>query len=216
MRHFVNAVRSPWLLGCLVVGLSMCCLICCCGGMLFCPCAGEPLPERNFKVANLLINVSAFPEGWMADSGPSIPASAPLGGVYDIERTLLSFGTSDGSCGASEEIYRFSSIKGAQQDFERRLDVNFTVGEYDTPWVVPEELSYQSFVADQFYYSCSTHGCTLYCQMLGRYEEYVVVFSTGISPDFMTYRDFEYLLQAIDETMAQVLDKSRFRVPTPR
>ena len=42
---------------------------------------------------------------------------------------------------------------------------------------------------------------------MGQYDEYVSVFFTYISPQFMTYAELEHILEAIDEHMAPILGR---------
>lgn len=185
------------------LGCILCSLIC---GLMYCCCPPRHPPERDFEIEELLLDVSAFPVGWSADAeGPRAPAKAPLGGLKSIERTELFFYVRGG--GAVEEIHRFQSTGDAIQEFERQLGIAFFVGKYDTPWIIPLALPYQSPIADQFHFACSEQGSISMCRMIGRYEEYLVKFNTHMSPDFMTYEDLECVLQAIDERMAQYLGK---------
>jgi len=177
----------------------------------------ETPTEREFAIEELFIDVSAFPSGWKADpAGPHIDTGrAPLGGGPEtIQRWVLFFhaeGIVKGkSVGAYEQIYRMANVKVAAKEFERRLTAWFPTGEYWTPWERPGDVEYQSPVADRFYLACASYGATpetriQTCDMVGQYEEYLVWFSTDMSPDFMTYEDLERVLQAIDERMVHYL-----------
>jgi len=190
------------------------CFLSCVGCMLLCR---ETLPERKFAIEELFIDASVFPPGWEADpGGPQIDTGrAPLGGGPDtIQRRVLFFhaeGTVKGkSVGAYEQIYRMASVKVAAKEFERQMSLWFPKGKYWTPWERPGDVEYQSSVADRFYLACASHGATPetrvpMCDMVGQYEEYLVWFSTDMSPDFMTYQDLEHVLEAIDERMEHYL-----------
>lgn len=195
-----------WLFGCaLALGVCIECITLCYLR------DGHP-PRRDFRIEELLIDESVFPEGWKVDpAGPSAPAKAPLGGLKSIERTSLHFyiwgvsGEQIWSGVAGEQIHRFWSVNDAVEEFERQMGLAFAVGKYDTPWVVPAELPYQSSAADRVFFACSVHGSIPMCRMIGQYDEYFVIFNTHMSPDFMTYEDLERVLQAIDERMAHYL-----------
>jgi hypothetical protein len=42
---------------------------------------------------------------------------------------------------------------------------------------------------------------------MARYDEYISVFSTTVSPEFMTLKNLEGILRAVDERMARNLGK---------
>ncbi len=162
------------------------------------------LPPRSFAIDQLLLNVSVFPPGWMESAeGPSRPASAPLGGETSIERIRLSFYVDYG--GASEEIHRYSSKEEANRKYEAWSEFLFAQREYQAPWAVPPELPYTNSTADRSHFACTESGGNHSCQFLGQYEEYILIFNTFVSTDFMTYTDLKRILEAIDERMADYL-----------
>lgn len=202
-----------WKLG--IGGVILVCMAC---GLLNC-LLSEQLPQRDFEIEELLIDATVFPSGWRART-PRSPASAPLGGQTSFERTTLSFHTTAfGSDGvAVEEIHRYVSVKEAAREFKRVLPMEFREGEHWTSWELPEGFRYQSPYADRIQIGCAREtweGVSIeFCRMVGQYEEYVVRFSTKISPEYMTYLDFERIVQAIDERMGHYLGKRPVR-PTP-
>jgi hypothetical protein len=112
--------------------------------------------------------------------------------------------------GAGHTVYRFSARWKAAAAYSEQLPVNFANSAAAvTPWEAPEDLPYESAVADQFHFAChrTTLGPNTVCQAMGQYEEYLVVFHTHIAPDYMTYADLGQILIAIDERMAFYLGK---------
>lgn len=212
--------RSGWqrfLFGGVVFVVALC-LLACVGCMLLGNALRETPPEREFAIEELFIDASAFPSGWKADpAGPQVDTGqAPLGGgPMSIQQRVLFFyaeGTVKGkSIGAYEQIYRVASIKIATKEFERQVTVWFPRGKYWTPWERPTEVIFESSIADQFHIACAYDTAPPVfieeCSFLGQYEEYLVWFSTDMSPDYMTYEDLEHVLQAIDERMAHYLGK---------
>lgn len=212
MKHFVKTVNSPWLFLCIL------CVFMGWLGYLGWVLLGVDLGElplvRGFTLEDMLVDESAFPEGWsVSKKGPQL-TSAPFGAFPLVEGASLYFEAPSGT--AHETISHFLYLSESEELFERQLSTEFVVGEYGARWVAPEELTYQSFVADEFYYRCSLDECAPMCRMLGRYERYIVRFNVRMSPDFMTYQNFEYTLQAIDAQMAHYLSKSWLLVQSAR
>ena len=161
----------------------------------------EQAPDRSFPIEVLLIDESAFPPGWEPSiNGPRPPANAPLDHYGSIERVELFFYTREQV--AFQEVHRFASIRGAIREFKRQKSISFPAG----VWVIPDKLTYQSPIADQFYLACSLKSTIPMCGAIGRYEEYLVRFNTHMSSDFMTYSDLERVLEAIDRRMARYLE----------
>lgn len=102
-----------------------------------------------------------------------------------------------------ERIWRFESNRDAATAFEQQVGYVFRDGEFNSPWIVPAELSYQSSVAGQYYYACSTFEGQPWpgCAYVAQYGEYTVHFQTSMLPNLMTYPDLENVLRAIDERM---------------
>jgi hypothetical protein len=167
--------------------------------------ARTEIPLRPFPIDQLPIDTSAFPPGpgWvMGAEGPFVPASSPLGGSAGDEQIAAIFYGNGGV--ANEQIYRFESREEAAKEYDRRLTADFRQGAYDTPWIVPSEVS-RSTAADQSFLACSEQGGIPMCQFIGQYEEYIVLFTTHMPPSFMTYTDLEHVLQAIDQQMVRYL-----------
>lgn len=165
----------------------------------------ECVPDRGFPVEVLLIDETVFPAGWQPDvTGPNPPPNAPLGHYNSIERIELFFLAPGG--GAFQEIHRFASVRGAVREFNRQRSLSFPSSE---AWTAPDELSYQSPAADQFYLACRIDdGTPTMCGAIWRYEEYFVRFNTHMPPDFMTYADLGRILRAIDERMVFYLKEN--------
>ncbi len=176
-------------------------------------------PRRDFQIRELLIDETAFPPGWRAQP-PRRPSSAPLGGQTSIERIFRSFYTIGPSTNgvAVEEIHRYWSVGDAAREFERVMPIEFRKGEHWSPWTLPQGFHYTSPYANRIRIGCARKTwqgvSTEYCRMVGQYEEYIVRFSTKISPKYMTYKDFERVVRAIDERMGHYLGKGTPQ-PTP-
>jgi hypothetical protein len=159
---------------------------------------------RYPPIEELLIGDTSFPQGWTASpEGPQVSPSAPFGGIRSIDRTMLSFDNT--LVGANEQIERFQNSQEAGNEFVNNKDFLFreipTVG----PYLVPEELPYQSSVADRYYFACTRSSAypfpLLGCMYFAQYGPYIVQFHIGWDLDSMSANDLEKILNAIDENM---------------
>ena len=151
----------------------------------------------------LLIDIEVFPAGWQVrGEGPRSVPQAPLGGRGSLQSVYLSFYLPE-VADAFEEIYLFGSTREASRYYARRVEQTFGQTEWDDTWTVPEELSYQSFRADQYRFACdeSTSRTPMQgCTYIAQYGVYVVLFCMSWIPDYsMSYTDLAKILQAIDE-----------------
>jgi hypothetical protein len=76
-------------------------------------------------------------------------------------------------------------------------------------WSTPDQLRYQSPVAEQVRFACSTEADDgrQVCQAVGQYGRYMTRFHTFMTLNTMTLSDFERILVAIDERMAFYLQE---------
>jgi len=157
-------------------------------------------------IEELLIDISVFPEGWIEDvEGPGPDPSAPWGGIRSVERTTLFFHSP--TAGAQENIERYKSNSMARDEFARRLRIVFQDHPDYGPYRAPDELSYTSLIAEQYFFACvyaDNYPFPFYgCQYLTQYGPYVVYFHAGWNLDEMDPQEFENILKAIDKKMAQ-------------
>ena len=165
-------------------------------------------PLSHPPIKDLLIDLSAFPDGWSGDTnGPGPMARAPLWGKKSVESIEIFFYVY--GSGAYEGIQRFLDTQSAAEEFSRQLGIVFIETEFDTPWVIPDELNFESFSASRSYYACSqSEGIPWQeCAYIAQYGTYFVHFNTGMVPGYMSLDDFERVLQAIDDKMAKYADK---------
>lgn len=160
-------------------------------------------PPDDIDIESLLIDISAFPEGWVtSDAGAIIPGRAPLGGNPSIRRISLNFYTENG--GAGHEIHKYQDITGAAAEFDRQLPIQFFVDEFTSEWEIPDGLEFESPLADRYKVACASFSERIDCQMLAQYNIYVVKFGASITPT-LTYEEFGDLLETIDVRMVQFL-----------
>jgi hypothetical protein len=167
-----------------------------------------PYPTPAFPIGDLLLDESAFPEGFRAirpfDPEERIPAE-------QIARNFLTEKCHPLLVGAGQEVFRFYDGAGsAAEAYPQQIAIWFSPNWGD--WRVPAGLSYDSRVADQFRIGCyvdEEFHCTR-CEALGQYEQYVVRLNVSLDPEHpecLTFTDLERVLVAIDERMALYLGK---------
>jgi hypothetical protein len=164
--------------------------------------------SRFYPIEDLLIDESAFPPDWQRDpDGPAPDPSAPFGGIKSVERTTLNFNSTTAS--AFETIERFKNSKKAHDDFNSQRNFLFKGTEFQGPYEIPDELPYESDVADRYHFACWQPDYTLMrgCSYLAQYGSYLVQFHLGWDPDALTPLELENVLRAIDEKLAPYATK---------
>jgi hypothetical protein len=179
-------------------------LVCICA-LIACQLQGYP------AIDELLVDESSFPEGWEANEPdwthpPRAPWSDSTNMVEYISRDFYSH-LGDGAS-AIEEIRQFNNSRAAVERYEHEMVVTFRDTEWNTPWVVPAELSFESAAADQYHYACSMQGegnlAQPGCAYVAQYGVYVVYFGIAIyDTAAITYAGLSPVMEAIDERFAQ-------------
>lgn len=173
--------------------------------------APTPAP-LNFDLEALLLDPSSLP-GWRVSDGPDTFAYEQ----GQEESQYIRFVKKDFKWpGAIHTVFLYRDEEYAADNYEQYLSAHFESAFRLTSWKVPDELNYQSPVADQFQFACANFQNTsdtsktyTKCVAMGQYERVVSVFSTYISPDAMSsYSELENVLKAIDERMAAYLKPS--------
>lgn len=161
---------------------------------------------------DLMLDVGAFPQGWDMCIGPAPPPEHVESERGEREFLYVGFcpeGFEQGIDGAEHDVFRYRNELDAAialySDFSRH---EFSNRYTRTPWRVPGEWAYESQAADRFKFACGELepfdlGRLLWkCRAVSQYDEYISVFSTTLSPEYMTFGDLERILAAIDERMA--------------
>jgi hypothetical protein len=167
-----------------------------------------PYPTPAFSIGELLLDESAFPEGWRANT-PFDPDHRIA--AEQIRRHILTSKCHPLMVGVGQEVYRFyGGASAATEAYPEEAAFWFHRNRGD--WSVQPKFSYESPVADQFRFGCyidKDFDCTHYVA-LGQYEQYMVVLDAKLDPDHpecLSYTDLEKILIAIDERMALYLGK---------
>lgn len=168
---------------------------------------------RPVDMHDLMVDVSVFPQGWYVFFGPAtIPERARRGERGSLYIVFYPEGFESGIDGAYHEVYRYRNETDAAIAFYSEFLGNEFPNLREamiTSWAVPEEWSYESSTADRFKFACAEFEIldrlSRSCKAVAQYDEYISVFRTHVSPEYMTLEDLERVLRAIDERMALYL-----------
>lgn len=165
---------------------------------------GGPVPTPAFPIESLLLDESAFPEGWVAYEPHEPKDGFGLGICIHYSPPATSAGGI-----ALHAAYIARSPEEAVDGYGIWVRFWFSDREGWSAWRARDELPYQSSVADQFRFACSREADdgSQVCQAVGQYGRYMTRFHTFMNPDTMTPSDLERILIAIDERMALYLGK---------
>jgi len=158
-----------------------------------------PPSPRSFKTMELLISLSDMPPNWFVGSGPVKNQGDTLYYSRDASYVVFETDSEYSPKGASHDIYQFIDSANAEHIYN-----DFFVGMAGKE---PPEWSYQSGVADQYYFVCYDYEGRFppFCSWVGRYEEFIVVFRAWLIPDRMTLSDIEQIVKTIDSIMGEKL-----------
>lgn len=108
---------------------------------------------------------------------------------------------------ANHEIWHYATVEQAVNQFDWLRESEFRSFMEGT---IREPVGYVSPIATRFYSDCESVASRNYrgCTAVGQYDEYVVLFESQISPDFLSDGDFVSLLKRIDQRMTQFLGKA--------
>lgn len=158
-------------------------------GCLWWDCA----PKRDFRVLDWELPSDLFPKG--ARLSPLAPSSE---GAREVERgSQIIYWNNYGR--AIYSIKRYPTIDDAIHQFEYHYqEGDKQITEYG--WDVPYDLTYRSATVDDQLIVC-IHEEEKSCNMISRYQEYVIRFYSVIDND-MTYSDFEKALFYLDNQIS--------------
>jgi hypothetical protein len=156
----------------------------------------------------LMLDRSLFSKDWYQQSLPSERSASVRWG---IERLGVSF-ISQKNGVAGQAVYRGRDSNETRAKYFDEITGPgwFHSDENETEWYIPSDFTYESTVANNYRFGCQTHkpSGVQSCQFVGQYEVYLIRFRTDMS-SIMTYEDLERILQAIDNKMAQCLEKRK-------
>lgn len=102
-------------------------------------------------------------------------------------------------------IDRYASIDEARRSYEKSRQSFFIDRVTGISWFKPQEITYVSPSADEFFVSCGTLMPNDFrCGMIARYQEYILFFNATIGGT-MTYGDFQDIVVYLDEQITNHL-----------
>lgn len=150
-------------------------------------------PERDFRVLDWELPSDLFPKG--ARLSPLAPSSE---GAGEVERgSQIIYWNNYGR--ALYSIQRYPTIDDAIRQFE----YHYKEGDeqkINLGWDLLYDLTYQSATVDDQLIVC-IHEEEKSCDMISRYQEYVIRFYSIIDDD-MTYSGFEKVLFYLDDQIS--------------
>ncbi|MGB3904695.1 MAG: hypothetical protein WBB22_07210 [Anaerolineae bacterium] len=198
-----------------------------CGGLVFACvapmalCVASVWPTTRtppVDMYELTIDLSAFPEAWLLGFGPVHPPGRAQGERGEREMVMVDFYPESHDLGiraAYHRVFRYrNELDAAIVYYADFRGGQFLPWHMITPWAVPEEWAYESVVADRLKFACGEVDMSPLaaprwdCKAVAQYDEFISVFATELSPDYMTLEDLERILVAIDERMAFHLGKN--------
>lgn len=168
---------------------------------------GPHVPKRDCPVTSLLLVATDYPARLSPEAGE---ISSPV-----LDHVPESAWVDVGYAGqlATSTVDRRQSTALARRTFpsEKRRWFHTSEKSGYGPWERPQDLTYQSQVADEYYAACGPVLRKYRCRMVARYEEYLVELFADVSetgPDGgLTVDEFNGLLPVIDQRMADCLSK---------
>jgi hypothetical protein len=101
-------------------------------------------------------------------------------------------------------IQQFDSLQAAVREYKRKAEIAFRDKKWNTPWMAPSGLLFESSIADQYRYGCSEVFDQPRCVYVAQYEVYVLSFDISLyDTNAITYTDLLTVFQAIDKRMEQ-------------
>ncbi len=157
-------------------------------------------PERSFRISELELPSTLFPNGAIVNR--IYPLSDEFGTLEDGGQSIY---WDNGNGNAGYTIYRYPTVKRAAKnfDFHKQLLVNSDTQE---EWKSPVDSTFSSTTADIVYVGCGSWSekSGKNCEMVARYQEYVVAFGASIDTK-MTFVQFEKILFYLDAQMSKLL-----------
>lgn len=169
-----------------------------CRGMFTC----KPPPAAPCDIETLLVQETAFPEGWEESGSPRVEEATVR---FGIEKIGTGFSTPNQGV-AIQDVYRARDTGAAASGYQDFMSF-FSLHREETEWFLPSELTYNSLGADRFRLGCSTDRTSGVerCQLIAQYGVYLLRFHTYMSPEMMTFENLELILQDIDRRMSLCL-----------
>ena len=183
-----------------------------------------PLPGWRSLVSDLLLEDDAFPEGWARIR------TMPIASLTDptINHVYRSWwGQSQGVGKVQQAIWRGYTISDAKEHYaELRQNQFYLVStppptDFYVPFEPPDEITFRSQVADEFYLACGWRG-KAFCRVIARYRNYVAEMESELETAVpghvvhgLTYAEIETAVRAMDARFEELLDSFAVSILLP-
>jgi hypothetical protein len=184
----------------------------------------EPTPPGwNELVSNLLVDSTSFPSGWekIRDSKDILVDTS----VNHVYRSWWWKSRGDGL--VEQSIWRAINTTEAEEKYNDLRQGSFLEkitpkpGEENEKYLVPDEITYRSEIANSFYYACGWKNGGE-CIVIAQYRNYVSYMrlslngqNQGYTTIGLSYQEIESLIQAMDEKFAEFLASHPLETPVP-
>lgn len=162
--------------------------------------------ERDFTTRDLVIPTELIPDG-LEISPAGIKPMGPTIGFGDANDSHLSLKTTTEKFNvANHFVLQYDNYDKAQKGYihESLSQFNDNSIAVNGSWKRPDNWTFQSQLASMSRVACNINniaGDNLVCKYMAQYEEFVVIFTSTISPEVMTIEQFEDVVEGIDEIM---------------
>jgi len=165
--------------------------------------------HRDIPLEELLIDVSALPDGFDVRAGPFRPSHSDGDIVAVDSRAIIFSAGSHSNTRVGARVYLNSNKWSAAAEYRDRIEVEFNSSSVAsaTSWQTPSAHPYQSSVASQSHFACHVSSIDQreVCKYFAQYDEYLVILTATPEPGILNYDDIVHLLKATDDLMAQRL-----------
>lgn len=169
-----------------------------------------PLPGWYNDARELFLEESAFPPGWQIELQLETDTHPRANHVH------REFSKLPNSGGVSQDIWRAYTVADAEEKYvelrQSQFQPRLPPEEMVAPWEPPDEIAFQSTIADEYYLACGWEEWA-YCQYLARYRNYVTYLRLDRQAEMgerqsqgLTYAEIEAVLKAVDARFGEALD----------
>jgi hypothetical protein len=165
-----------------------------------------PPPGWYDNASDLLLDETAFPDGWRTEPNEAYPRANNVAQVFYSPRGSL----------VDQIIWRAYNLDDAEEKYaelrESQFRPHLLPEEMIADWLPPFEIDFRSTTADEFYLACAWEEWAS-CQLLARYSNYVVLMRFPREAEFegqhsqgMTYEEIEPVIEVMDAKFTEYLN----------
>jgi len=174
------------------------------------------LPGWRSPVGELLLEKTAFLEGWVRMR--DVPSDMTDPTTNHVYRSW--WWEAAGSGKVEQDIWRSYTVENAEKHYAELRQTQFHPSRTPHPdelfveFVPPEEITYQSQIADEFYLACGRRWGGPMCIVVAHYRNYVTQLRIdqemeceGYTNRGLTYPEIETLVETVDAKFAEAMEE---------